>query len=65
MSEEKNDQIDKVGKDDKIGKNEKRAERRNKICELVESEFYTPMKEKELAAFMQVDKSDRGELSDI
>ncbi|MDE7269726.1 MAG: ribonuclease R, partial [Acetatifactor sp.] len=46
-------------------KNEKRAERRNKICELVESEFYTPMKEKELAAFMQVDKSDRGELSDI
>ena len=46
-------------------KNEKRMERRNKICELVESEFYTPMKEKELAAFMQVDKSDRGALSDI
>lgn len=45
--------------------NEKRAERKNKICELVESEFYTPMKEKELAAFMQVDKSDREELGDI
>jgi ribonuclease R len=44
---------------------EKRLERKNKICELVESEFYTPMKEKELAAFMQVDKSDREELQSI
>lgn len=43
----------------------KRIERKNKICELVESDFYTPMKEKELAVFMQVDKSEREELADI
>lgn len=43
----------------------RREERKNRICELVESDFYTPMKEKELAMFMQVDKSDREELSSI
>lgn len=59
MSEEKNNKIEQNQR------MEMRAERKNKICELVEADFYTPMKEKELAAFMQVDKSDREELSDI
>lgn len=44
---------------------EKREERKQKIKELVASDFYVPMKEKELAAFMQVDKTDREELSSI
>ncbi len=44
---------------------EKRRERKKKICELAESDFYTPMKEKELASFMQVDRAEREELSDI
>lgn len=33
--------------------------RKNLICELVEDERYVPMKEKELAAFMQVSPADR------
>jgi len=51
--------------DKKAGQEAKREERKNKICELVESDFYTPMKEKELAMFMQVEKDDREELSVI
>ncbi len=51
--------------DNKAGQEAKREERKNKICELVESDFYTPMKEKELAMFMQVEKTDREELSEI
>lgn len=40
--------------------NQELFERRKKlICELVEDELYVPMKEKELASFMQVAKSDR------
>ncbi|MCM1111744.1 MAG: ribonuclease R [Muribaculum sp.] len=39
--------------------------RKQKICELVAAEFYRPMKEKELAAFLQVDKAERGELSEL
>ncbi|MDE5908154.1 MAG: ribonuclease R [Lachnospiraceae bacterium] len=42
-----------------------RKERRNKICELVEADFYVPMKEKELADFMQVKAEERGELKEI
>lgn len=34
--------------------------RKNLICELVADEQYVPMKEKELAAFMQVTPADRG-----
>ncbi len=49
----------------KLPEDEKRIERKNKICELLESDFYTPMKEKELAMFMQVEKGDREELSSI
>ncbi|MCH5263991.1 MAG: ribonuclease R [Lachnospiraceae bacterium] len=33
--------------------------RKNLICELIEDEMYTPMKEKELAAFMQVSREER------
>lgn len=41
-------------------------ERRKKlICELVEDELYVPMKEKELAAFMQVKPEEREELKQI
>ncbi len=39
--------------------------RKNLICELVESEFYVPMKEKELAAFMQVKPEEREGLKQI
>lgn len=40
-------------------KDEKFEKRKKLICELVADEMYTPMKEKELCAFMQVAKSDR------
>ncbi len=33
--------------------------RKKLICELVADEMYVPMKEKELAAFMQVSREDR------
>lgn len=42
------------------------VEKRKKlICELVEDEMYVPMKEKEMAIFMQVAKEDREEFSRI
>lgn len=34
-------------------------QRKNLICELIEDEMYVPMKEKELAAFMQVSRDER------
>lgn len=37
--------------------------RKNLICELIQDELYVPMKEKEMAAFMQVSKEDRREFS--
>lgn len=37
-------------------------ERKNRICQLVEEDFYVPMKEKELADFMQVKQPERQEL---
>lgn len=42
-----------------------REERKNRICEFVESALYVPMKEKELAALMQVEREDREELKSI
>ncbi|MBQ8597157.1 MAG: ribonuclease R [Lachnospiraceae bacterium] len=39
--------------------------RKNLICELVEDDCYVPMKEKELAVFMQVKPEEREELKDI
>lgn len=39
--------------------------RKNLICELVNDKFYVPMKEKELAAFMQVPPEEREELKAI
>lgn len=42
-----------------------KEKRKKRICELVEDECYVPMKEKELALFMQVEPSDRQELKDI
>ena len=42
-----------------------REKRKNRICGLVEDECYVPMKEKELALFMQVEPSERQELKDI
>lgn len=39
--------------------------RKKRICELVEMDFYVPMKEKELADFMQVKQEDRRELKNI
>ena len=42
-----------------------KEKRKNRICELVEDECYVPMKEKELALFMQVEPSERQELKDI
>ncbi len=45
--------------------NEIRENRKKLICELVEGDFYVPMKEKELALFMQVKAEERQELRDI
>lgn len=42
-----------------------REKRKKVICDLVKDELYTPMKEKELAVFLQVAKEDRAELSSI
>lgn len=39
--------------------------RKEMICRLVEDDVYVPMKEKELAAFMQVAKEDRDELKEV
>ena len=41
--------------------NEKFERRKELICELLEDEMYVPLKEKELAAFMQVAKEHREE----
>ncbi len=46
--------------------NQELFEKRKKlICELVEDEMYVPMKEKELASFMQVSKADREEFRHV
>ena len=42
-----------------------RDKRKKVICQLMEDELYVPMKEKELAAFMQVKPEDRPEFSQI
>jgi len=42
-----------------------REERKKIILELMENEFYIPMKEKELAVMLQVESADRPELSSI
>ena len=39
--------------------------RKNLICELIQDEMYVPMKEKEMAAFMQVAKEDREEFRKV
>ena len=39
--------------------NGKLEQRKNLICELVADEMYVPMKEKELAVFMQVSRDER------
>ena len=39
--------------------------RKKIICELVDDSIYVPMKEKEMAAFMQVAKEDREEFREI
>lgn len=44
---------------------EKFERRKKLICELVEDDMYVPMKEKELAAFMQVSREDRETFRDI
>lgn len=45
--------------------NEKFEQRKKLICELVADRMYVPMKEKELAAFMQVSKADREEFRQV
>lgn len=44
---------------------EKREQRKKLICDLLEEEMYVPMKEKELAIFLQVAKEDREEFKQI
>lgn len=39
--------------------------RKNLICELIQDEMYVPMKEKEMAVFMQVAKEDREEFKAV
>ena len=45
--------------------NEIREKRKKVICDLVKDDFYVPMKEKELAMFLQVSKEDREEFREI
>ena len=40
---------------------QKKDKRKKIICELLEDEFYVPMKEKELVMMLQVGKEDRDE----
>jgi ribonuclease R len=42
-----------------------REKRKKVICDLVKDELYVPMKEKELAVFLQVKKEDKAEFIDI
>ena len=42
-----------------------REKRKKVICDLVADEFYVPMKEKELAMFLQVSKADKEEFKSI
>lgn len=42
-----------------------REKQKNVICDLMRDELYVPMKEKELAFFMQVDKENRDEFHEI
>ena len=39
----------------------KKDKRKKVICDLLKDEFYVPMKEKELAIMLQVEKEDRDE----
>lgn len=39
-----------------MSNNEIREKRKKVICDLVKDDFYVPMKEKELAMFLQVEK---------
>ncbi len=39
-------------------RNQKKEKRKKEICDLVKDDFYVPMKEKELAMFLQVAKED-------
>ena len=45
--------------------NEKERQRKKLICELVAEDMYVPMKEKELAAFMQVPREEKEEFRRI
>ena len=45
--------------------NEIREKRKKVICDLVKDDFYVPMKEKELAMFLQVAKEEREEFREI
>lgn len=42
-----------------------REKRKKVICDLVRDEMYIPMKEKEMAVFLQVSKEDRQEFHSI
>ncbi|MCH5260961.1 MAG: ribonuclease R [Lachnospiraceae bacterium] len=46
-------------------KQEQFERRKNLICELIKDELYVPMKEKELAAFMQVSREDRESFREV
>ncbi len=49
----------------KDSKQELRDKRKELLCQLVEEELYVPMKEKEIAVFMQVKPEERQELKEI
>lgn len=53
-----------MGRQDREYRN-KTKDRKKLICELAEDKFYVPMKEKELAIFLQVAKEERPELKRI
>ena len=61
MNREDNEQLDIS----KHTENQKFELRKNLICELIEDDMYVPMKEKELAAFMQVSREDRESFREV
>ena len=44
---------------------EQLKKRKKTICELINSDFYVPMKIKELAIFMEIPKEQRAELQEV
>ena len=66
MNHEENEQVENSKQVESQQAESQKFEKRKKlICELIEDDMYVPMKEKELAAFMQVSREDRDSFRDV